>query len=194
MVADRAQAHTLEAVVAALLLLTSVVFALQITAVTPLSASTSNQHIENQQQASAAGALSIAHESGALEDSLLYWNTSGDRFYNATPNGYYTRTMPTAFGEMLERSFGDRGIAYNVNLIYATDSGGVGREELIYRGVPSDNAVVTTRTVVLTDDDRIRHANTSAGDRVDETRFYAPDVGDGGYYNTIRVEVVVWRI
>jgi len=194
MVTTRAQAHTLEAVVAALLLLTSVVFALQITAVTPLSASTSNQHIENQQQASAAGALSMAHESGTLKESLLYWNGSSDRFHGATPNGYYTRTMPTAFGETLERSFGDRGIAYNVNLIYATDGGGIGREELIYRGVPSDNAVVATRTVVLTDDDQIRRANTTEGARVNETGFYAPDVGDGGYYNTIRVEVVVWRI
>lgn len=194
MVSDRGQAHTLEAVVAALLLLTSVVFALQITAVTPLSASTSNQHIENQQQAGAAGVLSMSHESDALKESLLYWNASGDRFHNGTVNGYYTETMPTAFGQILERSFGDRGIAYNVNLIYATEDGRLQTEELIYRGVPSDNAVVASRSVVLTDDDRVRYANMTAGKRVVDSDFYAPDVGDGGYYNTIRVEVVVWRI
>ncbi|MCU4716612.1 DUF7288 family protein [Halapricum hydrolyticum] len=191
---NRAQAHTLEAVIAALLLLTSLVFALQITAVTPLSASTSNQHIENQQQASAAGVLSMSLENGELKQSLLYWNASGERFHNGTVNGYYTETMPTAFGRILERSFGNRGIAYNVNLIYATGDGRLQTEELIYRGVPSDNAVVTSRSVVLTDDDRIRYANMTAGDRVSESDFYAPDVGDGGYYNTVRVEVVVWRI
>ena len=38
------------------------------------------------------------------------------------------------------------------------------------------------------------YANMTTGERVDESDFYAPDVGDGGYYNTIRVEVVVWRI
>ncbi|QSG09554.1 DUF7288 family protein [Halapricum desulfuricans] len=191
---SRGQAHTLEAVIAALLLLTSVVFALQITAVTPLSASTSNQHIENQQQASAAGVLSIGQVNGALEESILYWNASGERFHGGTINGYYSETMPTAFGRTLEDSFGDRGIAYNVNLKYTTADGRLRTEELIYRGVPSDNAVVASRSVVLTDDDRILHVNMTSGDRIDETGFYVPDVGDGGYYNTIRVEVVVWRI
>jgi len=124
MVDVRGQAHTLEAIIASLLLLSSIVFALQITAVTPLSASTSNQHIENQQQASAEGILSMTKESGALEDAVLFWNASGDRFHNTTvATDYYTRTMPTEFGRILERSFGERGIAYNVYVTYLTDGG-----------------------------------------------------------------------
>jgi hypothetical protein len=191
---NRGQAHTLEAVVAALLLLSSMVFAMQITAVTPLSASTSNQHIENQQQASAAGILSISAENGALVDSILYWNSTGERFHDGTINGYYTRTMPTKFGRTLERSFGDRGIAYNVYLSYNTATGKVVRDKMIYRGEPSDNAVMASRSVALTNESRLRTEDMGAGDRINESNFYAPKVSSNGYYNTVRVEVVVWRI
>jgi len=191
---NRGQAHTLEAVVAALLLLSSLVFALQITAVTPLSASTSNQHIENQQQASASGILSIASQNGDLERSVLYWNASGQRFHNGTINGYYTETMPTNFGQSLEEAFGDRGIAYNVYVTYTGTNGGVVRDEMIYRGEPSDNAVMASRSLVLTEESRLRTEDLELGTQIDSGNFYAPDVGAGGYYNTVRVEVVVWRI
>jgi len=59
---DRAQAHTLEAFAAAILLVAALTFALQATAVTPLSASTSNQHIENQQRAVATDLLATSAE------------------------------------------------------------------------------------------------------------------------------------
>ena len=191
---NRGQAHTLEAVVAALLLLSSLVFALQITAVTPLSASTSNQHIENQQQPSAAGILSIASKNGDLKRSVLYWNATGNRFHDGTINGYYTETMPTAFGRSLEQAFGERGIAYNVYITYTEPDGGVVREEMIYRGEPSDNAVTASRALVLTNESRLRTEEMNRGARIDASNFYAEDVGAGGYYNTVRVEVVVWRI
>lgn len=191
MVSDRGQAHTLEAIVAALLLLSSVIFALQITAVTPLSASTSNQHIENQQQASAEGVLSMAAESGALREAVLYWNASGERFHGGIANGYYTDTMPTEFGRILERSFGERGIAYNV---YITSFGTTEREEMIYHGEPSDNAVTARRTVVLSDDTRLLQPDFTKGRTLNGTNFYVPDISEQGYYNSIRVEVVVWRI
>jgi hypothetical protein len=191
---DRGQAHTLEAVVAALLLLSSLVFAVQITAVTPLSASTSNQHIENQQQASAAGILSMAADNGDLERAVLYWNSTGERFHDGTINGYYTRTMPTEFGETLERSFGDRGIAYNVYITYYTEDGDIVRDEMIYRGEPSDNAVRASRALVLTEDSHLRTEDMERGSTISSSNFYASDIGSGGYYNTVRVEVVVWRI
>lgn len=190
---SRGQAHTLEAIIAALLLLTSIVFALQVTAVTPLSASTSNQHIENQQQASADGVLSMAKQSGALEESVLYWSSSAGGFHDATAEGYYTGTMPTEFGEILDRSFADRGIAYNVYVTYLTN-GGFERTRMIYRGAPSDNAVMASREVVVTNETRLLDSDMTEGQAINESNFYAENVGSGGYYNTLRVEVVVWRI
>jgi F0F1-type ATP synthase membrane subunit b/b' len=75
---ERGQAFTLEAVVSAVLLLTAIAFALQVTIVTPLSASTSSQHIENQQAAVSDGLLAAEAENGTIKETLLYWNSGSN--------------------------------------------------------------------------------------------------------------------
>jgi hypothetical protein len=101
--------------------------------------------------------------------------------------------MPTEFGRVLERSFGDRGIAYNVYITHLTSTG-VERTRMIYRGEPSDNAVTASREVVVTNSTHLRTDEMSKNQTLGEADFYAENVGKGGYYNTLRVEVVVWRI
>ncbi|MFB6163616.1 MAG: hypothetical protein ABEJ31_00485 [Haloarculaceae archaeon] len=191
----RGQVHTLEAIVAGLLLLTSVVFALQMTAVTPLSASTSSQHIENQQQASAEGVLASAVESGALRGAILTWNASGNRFYDTTNERYYTSDVPpTEFGRLLGEHFGSRGIAFNVYLVYSTHAGKTRRARMIYRGAPSDNAVATSRTVVLTDDAQLSDPSGKRVGQISDGAYLMPDASNTTLYNVVRVEVVAWRI
>ncbi|MHB9285705.1 hypothetical protein ACKVMT_01530 [Halobacteriales archaeon Cl-PHB] len=201
MTADRGQAVTLEAVVAALLLLSSLVFALQMTAVTPLSASTSSQHIENQLEASAEGIMAASVEDGSLRRAVLYYNETSTTFANSTYQGYYAGAPPESkLGQRLNWAFDQRGIAYNVYVSYSV--GGQDRERrMIYRGQPSDNAISTTTTITLADDAPLY--NHSDGDGTLEprsltvsntSRFYAPDISNSGLYNVIRVEVVVWRI
>jgi len=195
----RAQAHTLEATVASLLLLASLIFALQITAVTPLSASTSSQHIENQQQATAQGVLAAASDADALKPAILYWNNGTAQFHNVGVQSYYTSGPPdTEFGDMLERSFNDRGIAYNVYFRFQNTNGESITRRYIYSGVPSDNAVRATHTVVLSDNaslfdtDETPNETTISGPNV---TYPIPDTDiDGRLYNTVRVEVVAWRI
>jgi hypothetical protein len=194
---DRGQVHTLEAIVAALLLLTSVVFALQMTAVTPLSASTSSQHIENQLQASAQGVLVNAADNGEIKPAILAWNRSGAKFHHATQERYYSRfAPPNAFGERLEDAFSSRGIAYNVYLHYYSTGGGTRTDRFVYRGEPSDNAVQAAQTVVLTDS--ATHYNETMGQTnitVNSTNYFAPDYGEGSaVYNVVRIEVLAWRI
>ena len=134
--AERGQAYTLEAIIAAVLLISSLVFALQVTAVTPLSASTSNQHIENQQRASAAGVLTAAQEAGALKDAVLYWNDSAEAYDDADRLAYYTNSYPpNEFGNITERAFDGRGLAVNV-FVYHTESEEPSR--MVYRGEPCD--------------------------------------------------------
>ena len=193
----RGQAHTLEAVVASLVLLSSIVFALQMTAVTPLSASTSSQHLENQQNEIARGVLAAAAEHGALKRTLLTWNDSAGRFFNASDLGYYTnRVPPTEFGAMLNRSFDRRGLAYNVYLRYRTAGGDSVSRRLVYQGVPSDNAVRTAYPVTVFQNDQLHdHRGDPTGTPVNETStFYAANVDDSSVYNVVRVEVVTWRI
>ena len=194
---DRGQVHTLEAIVAALLMVTSILFALQITAVTPLSASTSSQHIENQQQASVEGVLAAAADEGELRSAVLFWNDSSGRFFNTTEEDYYTSQRPqNAFGKRLERAFGDRGIGYNVYVIHYSSGGGRRVTRMVYQGEPSDNAVRSGRTITLADDTTLYdHESKLTATRVNASTFYAADAAaNNSAYNTMRVEVVVWRI
>lgn len=202
---ERGQAYSLEAVVAGLLLISSLIFALQVTAVTPLSASTSNQHIENQHRSSAAGALVAAEENvtandqSALKDALLYWNKTGFEFHDGERRGAYINDYPdTPFGNIMDRSFGGRGLVVNVRVSCAEGCQGPDPRPMINRGAPSDHAGTVSRTVTLYDDDELLDEN---GDPTDdeladvEDQFYAPNVDpDSDVYNVVRVEVTVWRM
>jgi hypothetical protein len=196
---DRGQAYTLEAIIAAILIVSSLVFALQVTAVTPLSASTSNQHIENQQHASANGVLTAAQESGALKDAVLYWNDSADgSFYGASGFQYYTNDYPdNRFGNITGRAFAGQGIAVNVELVaYDPEVGRYVSRPMIYRGSPSSNAVTTSRMVTIYPEDNLtapgyENETVSSADTFGEA---VPAQTDSSVYNVVRVEVTVWRM
>lgn len=193
---NRGQAFTLEAFTASLLLVGAIIFAMQVTAVTPLTASTSSQHIENQQQQLASGLLDAAVSNGSLREAILYWNDSGGRFAgSASDEGFYqTGGPPTTFGEMLNRTMRDRGLAFNVNVLYVTTSNRIERERLVNLGTPSDNAISARRTLVLYDNDTLTSTDSSA-ELTDSSTFYANDIApDSGVYNVLRVEVIVWRM
>lgn len=196
MVTGRGQAYTLEAVIAALIVLSSLTFALQVTAVTPLTASTSNQHIENQQRATADGALAAAASSSALKDAVLYWDDPNREYYQADRITYYTRDNPgNEFGAVLNRTFVPRGLAVNV-AVYP--EGGDRPLYMIYRGEPSDNAIAASRTVTLYDDDNLTAPGSEDVTLETAETFgrYVPDAhgGDNPVYNVVRVEVHVWRM
>ena len=194
----RGQAYTLEAVIASVLLVSSLVFALQVTAVTPLSASTSNQHIENQQRASASGVLTTAQKAGGLKEAVLYWNDSdsAERYHGAGQLGYYTNDYPpNKFGNITARAFDGRGLAVNV-LIHYNESKEPSR--MVYRGAPSDNAVSASRTVTIYNDDNLTAPppsnQTTAGKADNFADVVPPASGGTSVYNVVRVEVTVWRM
>lgn len=190
---DRGQAYTLEAFIAAVLLVSSLAFALQITAVTPLSASTANQHIENQHQAAAVGSLVAADEQNALKPGVLYWNHSASEFHDPDRLDYYTGTYPNNdWGDILNRSFAGKGLAINVLVHY---EGGNQPQRMIYNGEPSDNAASASRTVTIFDGDWVRHANETRDEQVQNVSLYADDEHTNSIvYNVVRVEVIVWRM
>ena len=200
---DRSQALTLESITAAILMLAAIGFALQMTAVTPLSASTSSQHLENQLQSTGDGVLASSAETGALEDAVLYWDIGESEFHGAGERSYYRSGAPdTPFGNELTRTFGDRNIAYNVVVHYHTADGEMSSQRMIEQGEPSDHAVSASRTVALTDDhELVDKDGKPTGQTLGEVEdfFYAPDAGieSGGnrpLYNLVRVEVIAWRI
>lgn len=193
----RGQAHTLEAFAAATILLASIVFALQVTAVTPLTASTSSQHIENQQEAVATGLLASAAENGTLEPTVLYINNSTGAFHGNTFEGQYVSGgPPTQLGETLNETFLDRGIAFNLYVHHRTSDRTLRRETLVRMGGPSDNAISARWRVTLYDDDVLYAADNTPTTHTlaNSTTFYASDVSPGPLYNVLEVEVVVWRM
>lgn len=192
---DRAQALTFEAILAAVVIIGAVVFALQVAAVTPNSPSTAAEFEENQHRALAEGALDAAVANETLVPTLLYWNSSTDGFHG-TEDGYYvSRPPPTEFGDVLHRTFGDLGIKYNVDVYYVTNENEVDRQRLVSHGTPTDHAVRATTTVTLFGDEPLIDATESATNvTIEDTEtFYAPEIEDSASYNVLRVEVVVWR-
>lgn len=143
--------------------------------------------------------MASAAETGALTNTILYWNDSAGNYHNAPSVGYYTTDPPkTEFGHMLNRSFDDQSIAYNVNLHFVTPSGDLRERRLIYRGEPTDNAVSATRTVAVRADDRLLKETGYPSNKTvsSSDRFFVgkADGLDSAVYNSIRVEVIVWRI
>ena len=190
----RAQAHTVEAFAAAVLVVGGLIFATQATAVTPLSASTSNQHIENQQQASIEGLLAASAERGTLAEAVLYWDVEEEEFEGAE-SGVYAEGPPNEFGDDLNELLSDRRIAFNVVVRYPDGEGGTDTEPMVRMGQPSDNAVSATRSIGLYDSSRL---SVDGDDRefgeLDEGEFYADDIAaDSQLYTVVEVEVVAWR-
>jgi hypothetical protein len=193
---DRGQAHTLEAITAAMILVSSLVFALQVTAVTPLTGSTSSQHIENQQGAVAEGVLATAEENGTLVPTLLYWNESADNWHGATSDGYVRGPPPTTFGGVLERAFLQQGIAFDLTLYYVDDDGDRQRVPIVDLGDPSDHASTARRIVTLSDGDQLREPDESPSATTLEDASYVVDDQDAdqALYSVVEVELVVWRM
>jgi len=190
----RAQAHTLEGVAAAIVVVAAVAFTLQGTAVTPLTASTASQHIETQHERAAASVLETARSDGTLSETLRHWNASGGEFANASEEGYYVGGPPsTTFGDALRETFGDRAVAYNVNVYYVTDDGEHRQRRVVYTGEPSADAVAATRTVTVYDDQQVVDAHGDpVGQRLENAAYLGPDA-PGTVYGVYTVEVVAWR-
>jgi hypothetical protein len=193
----RGQAYTLESVIAALLILSALVFALQVTTVTPLSASTSSQHIENQQRSAASGALTAATEADALKPAISRITESGTYYGQGLDGAYVSDYPPGEFGNILNRTFGGRGLAVDVRISYQTSATNWERLQMVQRGSPSDNAVTASQSVTLYDSDPIYDVNgnqngTWGGDDPLEVSGQVNQNSD--VYNVVTVEVTVWRM
>lgn len=192
----RGQAHTLEAFVAALLVISGVAFALHAVAVTPLSASTSNQHIQNQQRLMANDLLATTAKNDTLEEAILFWNTTWNRFQNTGDRGYYTNGgPPLQFGRLLNRTFREDRIAFNVFVDFRED-GSRSTQRLVYMGSPSTNSVTVTRSVTVYDDTSLTAGNgTTLAAANASGSFYAPDIApDAQLFNVMEVRMVLWRM
>jgi len=192
---DRGQAHTLEAFTAALLLVSGLIFATQATAVTPLSASTSNQHVENQAAIAAQDVLTTAEASGELRAALLYYDDGGfvgadDRYYTGLPNASHP-----LHGQLRE-AFDSRQIAFDVDVFHpAGDGSGVERTRLVDMGSPSDNAATASTRVALYADDRFGASDQYVLADDGPAEYFAASVGGSDtLYTVVEVRITAWQM
>lgn len=188
--------HTLEAIMASLIMVAIIVYTVQATSLTPLTSSTANAHIEAQLQTMGQDMLNALSYSPYGQDSdlktdLLNWD--GEQYvWNGTV--YKTVRTPThelqdsSLAETLEFIAVKRGIAHNVHFGWVNEEGVSVSRRYIYNGDPSNNAVVISKRVQLSDAD--------VGDKISfEARTGIPDAGNGtDFYNMVNVRMTLWRM
>ncbi|OYR62611.1 hypothetical protein DJ79_16530 [Halorubrum ezzemoulense] len=195
---DRGQAHTLEAFTAALLLVTGLIFATQATAVTPLSASTSNQHVENQASIAAQDLLATTEESGNLTAALLYYDNGS--FVGGGDDGIYAGVPPEThpLHDPLTEAFGERQVAFDIDVYHPADGGNRTTDvEMVDMGSPTDNAATASIRVALYGDDRFGADDQYelAKNGSNEGYFAAPADGTGEVlYTVVEVRITAWQM
>lgn len=200
---NRGQAHTTEAVIASILILLALLFALQTTTVTPFSSTTTDKHLENQEREVVANTIEIAHSNGELKQTVLNWNGSGTTDEDAgfagrqDPNesSYYTSMdANTAFLNQLADSLDTTQTAYNINVEYYNTTNQTESQILLRTGTPSDNVISVRKPLLLHDTDTLTTTQSKELQNADSNRFYIDDLnGSTGTYNYVEIEVVVWR-
>ena len=191
-----AQMHTLEAIMAATIMVSIIVFAVQATSLTPLTSSTANAHIEAQLQTIGQDMLSVLDNSqydqkSDLKNDILNWN--GDEYaWNGTSYNSRASNASITLNSSMEDIFTyiaiPRGIAHNVQFSHISDTGRFSSIFYIYNGDPSDNAIIVSRKVVLSNPDI---GNTSTF----QINTGIVDIDDNtDLYNIIDVKLILWRM
>lgn len=199
----RGQAYTLESLIAAILLVTAVLFALQSVVITPTSAGTLDRDVATQLHQQASDSLIVAANDGELSEMARHWDCSSGGFATddragvwADGLGYSNDTVPVEqFGETLNHTF-DEGIRYNVELIYEGSGGDLNRTRVVYQGTPGDEVVTASYTLTLTDGQQVTAQNESDTTLEEcDTSGTAPipDAHSGtSTYNVVEVRLVLW--
>jgi len=207
MASSRAQAYTLESVIAAIVILTAVLFALQAVFITPTTSGAVDPGVRDElrQQASDILVVSAQNATFSLSDQIRYWDQNTRTFVGGRNArvGYGSSPPPGMFGTMLNRTFSERNRLYNVELRYRGENATQESESLplVYRGTPGEGSVVATTTVTLYDNQTLsgpRASNrglweydTNATDN-DGGYYPIPNAVEGPVYNVVEVRVVVW--
>jgi hypothetical protein len=197
---NRAQAMSLEAILASFLLVTALTVSLGILVINDGSLGENNNTFnQSEHHESVSSALQVSAELGELKQTLLYWNNTEERFHNTTTENYYTtKNPPTELGKSINKTI-KPGYKSNIYLIYKEDTNNDGNYEkqeqtLVNQGDPTENAVAVYYTTTIHDSDKLYKANgKKSSDTISDVTFYAPDISSGTTYNTVTIKVVVWE-
>jgi hypothetical protein len=169
---SKGQIQTVEAITAAIILLSILALVVQATSVTPLTASFTNQHIKLELQNMGMDALATLDETSTsftsesmpsmLKESVVQWATAYHYdWYTWTGTKYSSLTDPTRpnfhtpLGDTFSYLLKYYGIAYNVEVRYTDLNGQILNSKMIWNGNPSENSVTVSRIVTFNDNDNL---------------------------------------
>jgi hypothetical protein len=193
---EKAQLHTLEGVAAASIMLLVIIYAIDATSMTPLTASTSNVHVEAELRAMGQDIFNILdyaepNYTSKLKSDIIAWN--GKEYIwsgsNYTVKGTTNVTSNlTNIAELLNATLVQKGTAHNLDAVFLSrkpdNSSYIVKIPIIFNGDPSNNAVVVSRKIVLQNSDI--NAN------------YSGPIEDidplSNFYNIVDIKLVVWRM
>jgi hypothetical protein len=190
----RGQVMTLGAVVAAVLLMTGLLYAIS---VSPSSGERDvvEQLNNKQNEERVSDFVAVADKTGALKHAILSWNDGVSNWVGTPGSGYHTR-LPTSYelATPLDRIFATKGIAYNIEIEYTTSTGSTNIQRLVYQGTPGHHATVATTTYSLSDDTNL--VGPSSGQTLKSaSSYFAPDANPNSQrYNTVRVIIITWQV
>ncbi len=187
---EKAQLHTLEGVAASVILLLVIIYAIDATSMTPLTASTSSTHVEYELQTLGEDILNTLDYSepgysSKLKNDIARWD---GKEHIWTGSDYKekggTVLLNNNLTEILKKTLVKRGIAYNVELTFLDNSTLIlDTLNMIYNGDPSNNAVIVSRKIVLQDTDMVSPYNP-IGDIDLPTNLHS----------IVDVKLVMWRM
>lgn len=193
---DKAQLHTLEGVAASVILLIVIIYAIDATSMTPLTASTSSVHVESELQTLGQDIFNTLDyaEPGYTSDLkyvIMNW-TGQDYIWNGTlylENGNISSSgnLTNNLTRLLKDTLVNRGIAHKVEVVYLITSDNITipspSNNLIYGGTPSYNAVIVSRKIFLHNSDNLSAGNP-IGDIDPSTNLR----------NIVEIKLVMWRM
>lgn len=193
----RAQAYTLEGIIAAILITAAVVLGFQAVDVAPWTSGPDDSSIDSL-QTQTADALAVAADNGTLTRAVTCLD--GDE----PDTDAYVRSSDesaTEFGPLLDDVLYDNGYRYNVYLRYQNRTG-ITKQILVHPDSarsPQSGGVTVTRRVVLYDSMRASTLGTcytkeeTLTELNDSNDIYVPDRQDNSeVYNVVEVVVEVW--
>lgn len=207
---DKGQIHTIEGLMASMIMLLVLVLVINNTAVTPLSSSTTNKHVQLELMNMGEDLLAsldynpnpfigYGRLNSPLKKDVLNWNGNqfvwnGQYFKDVSPPRLPATDMNNSdLAKALNYTFSQHGIAYDVEIVYLNNSTNPIARKMIWNGDPSDNSVTVSRMVVIHESDSWDGSmplsapiNTSIPD--------ADNNPVGHFYNIVDVRLTLWRM
>ncbi|WEL17878.1 Putative pilin/flagellin [Halorhabdus sp. SVX81] len=208
---DRGQAFTLEGLIGAILVITALLYAVQVVVVTPTTGGAIDSSVRTDLQQEAEDTLLIASqaEEEPLSELVRNWSQSQRTFSGAVnPDiGYGTTRIPGELGQILNETFTSRGRLYNVEVSYLQPdpSNGTGSVTMASQGTPSTGSVIASQRVVLYDNMTLTADSAGTAElwqydthptknpQPGKSGYYpVPNAVDGSVYNVLEVRLIVW--